>query len=170
MLSVKEMTRQECVAVLSACRLGRLACVCDNRPYVVPIHFVLANDHLYSFSMQGKKIDSMRTNPLVCVLVDKFAPRREWRSVIVYGRYEELPDTPQRRDEREHAWSLLQLHANWWEPGGLKPPLQPAASASSHLFYRIRIESLTGRQAIESDVAITSWRPTTWIRGLFVKS
>ena len=163
------MTRQECVAVLSACRLGRLACVSENRPYIVPIHFVFANDYLYSFSTQGQKIDWMRTNPLVCVQVDQFAPCREWRSVLVYGRYEELPDTVHQRDEREHAWSLLKLHANWWEPGGLKP-LLPAASASSQLFYRIRIEGLTGRQAIKSDVPITSWRPTTWIRRLFVKS
>jgi nitroimidazol reductase NimA-like FMN-containing flavoprotein (pyridoxamine 5'-phosphate oxidase superfamily) len=169
-LSLKEMTRQDCAAVLVACRLGRLACVCDNRPYVVPIHFVYASDHLYSFSMHGKKIDWMRMNPAVCILVDQFGPRREWRSVIVDGRYEELPDTPQRGDERAHAWSLLQLHADWWEPGGLKPPLQLVSNSSSHLFYRIRIESLTGRQAIESNVAISSWQPTTWIRGLFEKS
>ena len=49
--------------------------------------------------------------------------------------------------ERDHAWSLLSKHANWWEPGGLKPVA--AAPASSHLFYRIRIVRLTGRQAVE---------------------
>ena len=43
---VQEMTRQECIAVVSAGRLGRLACARDNRPYVVPIYYAFAENHL----------------------------------------------------------------------------------------------------------------------------
>ena len=148
---VKDMTRQECLDVLSASRLGRLACVRDNQPYLVPIYCVFADNNLYSFSMMGQKIEWMRTNPHVCVEIDQFTQTREWRSVVAYGRYEELADSPQWQRERLHAWSLLQTQANWWEPGGLKPDPQPLAAASVHLFYRIRIERLTGRQAIAGD-------------------
>jgi nitroimidazol reductase NimA-like FMN-containing flavoprotein (pyridoxamine 5'-phosphate oxidase superfamily) len=146
---VKEMNRQECLALLSSCRLGRLACSKDSRPYVVPIHFAFADNHLYSFSMPGQKIDWMRSNPNVCIQVDEFTEHREWKSVVVNGVYEELPDRIGSKGEREHAWSLLQTHADWWEPGGLKPIPQPVASAATHLFYRIRIETVTGRRAIE---------------------
>src|SRR4029450_3011752 len=72
-------------------------------------------------------------------------------SVVAYGRYEELADSSQWVRERLHAWSLLQKQANWWEPGGLKPVPQAAAGASQYLFYRIRIEQLTGRQALARD-------------------
>lgn len=146
---VKEMTREECSAVVSASRLARLACASENQPYVVPIHFAFADNHLYSFSMPGKKIDWMRANPKVCIQIDEFVEPREWRSVLVYGLFEELPDRIGWKRERDHAWCLLEKHANWWEPGGLKPMPGPAAGASSHLFYRIRIESMTGRQAVD---------------------
>ena len=122
---VQEMTRQECVAVVSAGRLGRLACARDNRPYIVPIYYAFAENCLYSLSMPGQKVDWMRANPNVCVQVDTFSGHSDWQSVVMYGFFKELPDTPGTQHEREHAWSLLQQHANWWEPGGLKPTSQP---------------------------------------------
>jgi len=148
---LKEMTPAECATVLSAARVGRLACVQENRPYVVPIYFAFADHHLYSFSMEGKKITWMRQNPHVCLQVDSMR-NREWRSVVVYGCYEELADDERWRSERRHAWELLQRQANWWEPGALRPIQQAATAHSGHLFYRIRIESLTGREAVDEDV------------------
>ena len=141
---IKELTREACNAILLESRLGRLACVSDNRPYVVPISFVFADNHIYSFSMIGQKVEWMRKNPQVCLQVDDFQQRREWSSVVVHGAYEELQDRIGSKREREHAWSLLSKHATWWEPGSLKPV--PAAG-TEHVFYRIRIETLTGRRA-----------------------
>lgn len=156
-MKLREMTEHECVAVLSANRLGRLACAKDNRPYVVPFHYAYADDHLYGFSMLGQKIEWMRANPFVCVQVDQFAPQREWRSVVAYGQYEELPDAPQWRSERYKAWSLLQKkQANWWEPGALKPASLPAASPPSYLYFRILIDSLTGRQALHGEIPLSA--------------
>ena len=146
---IRELTPHECRKLLSSSRLGRLACTKDNVPYVVPIHFAFSEMHLYSFSMPGQKIDWMRANPNVCLQVDEFTDGRQWMSVVVNGVFEELPDRVGSKQEREQAWSHLQKHANWWEPGGLKPFSQPLASASSHLFYRIGIGTLTGRQAVD---------------------
>ena len=144
---VKELTEHECTNLLTGAKLGHLACARDNRPYVVPITFAFADNHIYSFSLIGQKIEWMRQNPDVCLQVDDFEESRGWKSVVAYGVFEELPDRIGSKRERDHAWSLLSKHANWWEPGGLKPVT--AAPASSHLFYRIRIERLTGRQAVE---------------------
>jgi nitroimidazol reductase NimA-like FMN-containing flavoprotein (pyridoxamine 5'-phosphate oxidase superfamily) len=147
---VQEMTREECVALVSSGRLGRLACARDNRPYVVPIHYAFADNYLYSFSMPGQKVDWMRTNPSVCVQVDAFSGPQDWRSVVMWGLYEELPESRNSGLDRQHAWFLLQQHANWWEPGGLKPTLQPPTEIPSHLFYRIAVESITGRRTSAS--------------------
>ena len=146
---VREMTSQQSVVLVSTCHVGRLACARENRPYVVPIHYAYAENHLYSFSMPGQKIEWMRTNPNVCVQIDEFTGQRGWQSVVVYGTYEELTDTPRLQVRRDHAWFLLQQHVNWWEPGGLKPTPQPMTDSSPHLFYRIRIESMTGRQGVD---------------------
>ncbi|ASY60150.1 MULTISPECIES: hypothetical protein [Sinorhizobium] len=53
--------------------------------------------------------------------------------------------------ERMHAWSLLEKHVNWWEPGGLKPTPQKMLGASPHLFYCIGIDEMTGRAAAADD-------------------
>jgi nitroimidazol reductase NimA-like FMN-containing flavoprotein (pyridoxamine 5'-phosphate oxidase superfamily) len=146
---VKEMTRQECTALLSSSRMGRLACAKDDQPYIVPINFAFADSHIYSFSLIGQKVEWMRQNPHVCLHVDKFGEGREWRSVVVYGVFEELPDRVGWKSQRDHAWSVLSKHASWWEPGGLKPVSAQTGSPISHLFYRITIDRITGRQAID---------------------
>lgn len=141
---INEMDRAACMALLENVRTGRLACAREGQPYVVPITFTVHDDYLYSFSLLGRKVDWMRENAQVCVQADEFGKRRQWRSVVVYGLYEELPDRIGWKVQRERAWSLLSQHANWWEPGGLKPS---GDAPQEHLFYRIRIEEITGRQA-----------------------
>ncbi len=141
---IEELDRSQCKAVLSTVRFGHLGCCSNGQPYVLPIQFVAEGAYLYSFALTGQKIEWMRANPLVCVQVDEFGQNREWRSVIVNGRYEELPDRIGWKTERERAWSLLSQTANWWEPGGIKPVDQ---GTTPHLFYRIIIDEMTGRQA-----------------------
>jgi nitroimidazol reductase NimA-like FMN-containing flavoprotein (pyridoxamine 5'-phosphate oxidase superfamily) len=144
------MTAQENAAFVASGRLARLASARDGQPYVVPIHYALADRYLYSFSMPGQKVDWMRSNPKVCVQIDDLSSARNWKSVVIYGLFEELADRIGTKVERDRAWSLLEKHANWWEPGALKPMMPPIASASNHLFYRIRIETMSGRQAIDN--------------------
>jgi nitroimidazol reductase NimA-like FMN-containing flavoprotein (pyridoxamine 5'-phosphate oxidase superfamily) len=150
-MMVKEMTRSECIGLISASRLGRLACSKNDRPYIIPIYYALDGNCLYSFTMPGQKVDWMRENPHVCVEVDEFQGGSGWRSVVIYGKYQEFPDTDQWHHQRLHAWSILERHIDWWEPGALKPTPQPIASASPHLFYGIDIVEVTGRVAVSGD-------------------
>jgi len=141
---VTEMDLPECMALVQASRLGRLACALDGQPYVVPFNYAADGRDLYSFSLTGKKVEWMRQNPKVCVQIDHLAGR-EWRSVVIYGRFEELPDEPGWKAQREHAWSLLSREVEWWAPGAFKPAGQGPAP---HLFYRIVTGEVTGRRAL----------------------
>lgn len=145
-MNVLEMIRAECIDLLSAERLGRLGCCKDDQPYVLPITFALDGNYLYSYSLTGQKIEWMRANPAVCVLVDRLTAHDNWQSVVVFGRFEELPDQIGSKHIRERAWSLLSRDANWWEPGAVRPATR---APTPHLFYRIMIESLTGRRAVQ---------------------
>ncbi len=147
---IRSLGTLECTKVLTANRLGRLACTQEGRPYVVPIHFAYGDNHLYAFSMPGKKIEWMRANPLVSVLIEERGQGREWKSVIVDGRYEELPDRVGHKVQRDHAWVLLSKHSDWWEPGALKPVRPPVADHSDHVFFRILVDELSGREAKET--------------------
>jgi nitroimidazol reductase NimA-like FMN-containing flavoprotein (pyridoxamine 5'-phosphate oxidase superfamily) len=130
---------------------------------------------LYGFTTRGQKVEWMRANPRVCVEVDDVVAHDTWTSVIAFGDFEELPDSsgPVRRSllaanvlqygryesdlapapesGRMHAYQLIQTQAEWWEPGctaftarnhsGPREPFVP-------VYYRIRVEEVTGRRAI----------------------
>ncbi len=148
-MRIRSLSTLECTNVLNANRLGCLGCAKDGHPYVVPFYFAHHDNHLYAFSMAGKKIDWMRENSLVSVQVDERGAGREWESVIVDGRYEELPDRIGYKVERDRAWSVLSKHVDWWEPGALKPVTPPISDRSPHVFFRISVEELSGRRAKE---------------------
>ncbi len=148
-MRIRTLSTLECTKLLSSSRLGRLGCAKDGYPYVVPFYFAYADTHLYAFSMVGRKIEWMRANPQISVLVEEHGQGREWRSVIVDGRYEELPDRIGHKRERDHAWSLLSRHVDWWEPGALKTVTPPLSDHSDHVFFRIWVEQLSGREAKE---------------------
>jgi uncharacterized protein len=144
---IQDLTRQESLELLARTRLGRLACTQGAQPYVVPVHFAYDDYALYGFATVGQKIEWMRANPLVCVEVDEVVGQQQWVSVIVFGRYEELPDTPEWQGTRGLAHQLLQKTAMWWEPAyaesipdGTPRPLVP-------VFYRIHIVRITGHRA-----------------------
>lgn len=144
---VRTLSTLECTKLLTENRLARLACTNEGQPYVVPIYYAYADNHLYGFSMPGKKVAWMRSNPLVSALIDARGEPREWQSVVVDGRYEELPDQIGHKLERDRAWTLLSKHVNWWEPGALKPAAAQTAGDTKHIFFRILIDQISGRAA-----------------------
>ena len=121
----------------------------DGMPYMVPISFVYDDGHIYSFSLVGHKVLAMRGHPQVCLEVDEIHSPSNWWSVLASGLYEELSETGHWRNERDHAWSLLQkARPNWWDPGSKKPPLGGSKpDVYPHLFFRIKVEQITGRRA-----------------------
>lgn len=66
-----------------------------------------------------------------------------WTSVIVLGRYEELPDEPARLA----AYEVLQKRAMWWEPGYVATGHCDVPHSLTPIFYRIHIQRMTGRRA-----------------------
>ncbi len=144
---IQELTRQACLDFLSRTHLGRLACAQGNQPYVVPFYFAHHNNYLYSFSTVGQKIEWMRANPLVCVEADEAISPHHWVSVIVFGEYEELRDTPEWHSAREFAHQLLAQYALWWEPGYARTTLHGAERPLVPVFYRISIVQITGHRA-----------------------
>jgi nitroimidazol reductase NimA-like FMN-containing flavoprotein (pyridoxamine 5'-phosphate oxidase superfamily) len=145
---IRELTRQTSVNLLKRKHLGRLACARANQPYVVPIFFAYHVNGLYCASTIGQKTEWMRENPLVAVEVDEIDSAQQWESVIVSGRYEEIADIPGMRNMRQLAWSLLQKgNALWWEPAYVETILAGAERPIAPLYFRIRIERITGHRA-----------------------
>jgi uncharacterized protein len=146
-MHIREMTDTDCRQVLHHATIGRLACARDNQPYVVPINFVFDREHVYAFTMLGQKVEWMRTNPRVCLEVDERTAHDQWQSVVIFGRYEELPDLPEYEGARVKALELLQRHAMWWEPASVGVAHRDKPHSDTPIFYRIKIDRMTGHRA-----------------------
>ncbi len=141
------MSRSECVELLGRVSLGRLGCALDNQPHVVPVRFSYAEDSVYMFSTVGKKIMWLRENPKACVQVDEIGNGSNWSSVIVTGKYTELPED-EHAGERERALEALEQYSDWW-----RIPLAERRETVSDLavepvFFRIDVESISGVRAL----------------------
>ena len=148
-MTLRNMTHAECLEMLEDAHYGHLACCHEGQPYLVPIYFAFYARVAYSFSMPGRKVEWMRRNPNVCLQVEEWPSKGSWKSVVLNGRFQELPDDEAWHEERLHAWSLLEKHLNWWEIGSLRPNEAPPASVPAHLFYGIYLNDVSGRIATQ---------------------
>jgi len=144
---VRELSKQECHELLARLGYGRLACVRENQPYIVPIYFAYEGDCLYGFATMGKKIEWMRANPRVCVEADEVRSHNEWSSVIIQGRYQEYPDTPEHAKLRQRAQSALEKRTLWWQTGFAAAQTRTQFDRDIPVFYCVHIEEISGHCA-----------------------
>ena len=89
----------------------------------------------------------LRKNPNICFEVDMMTDMRNWQSVIVYGKFEEL-----KNKEAEKARDILfgrvfslmtssTIHAYGNEVNGKVDD----STRIKHVMYRIKIKKVTGR-------------------------
>ena len=144
---IHEMTNDECRSALQKATIGRLGCALNDQPYVVPINFAFDGHYIYGFTTLGQKVEWMRANPSVCFELDETISHNQWMSIIVFGRYEELPDAPGYQRGRSQAHSALQKRAMWWEPAFISQDHRDQQHSLTPIFYRIHIQKMTGHRA-----------------------
>lgn len=100
---VGTLSAHEIDDVLHLRQVARLACCLNNRPYIVPINYAFNGYCIYARTHAGMKLDIMRKNPSVCIEVEEIETPTNWRTVVAWGRFEEVTDIP----EREKALTML---------------------------------------------------------------
>lgn len=84
------LNKQEINEVIKDNLVGHLGCHADGKTYVVPVSYAYDGKYLYARSFEGMKLDMMRKNPQVCFQIDKMENMADWKSVIIWGTFEEL--------------------------------------------------------------------------------
>lgn len=132
------LNEDQATKILAEKRVGRLGCVVDGGPYVVPINYYYEDGCIYSHSLPGTKISALRTNRRGCLQVDEISSDLNWRSVLAYGSFEELVAAP------EKAAVLNRLLSDC-------PRLTPVESAIAEdglsqqvIAYRLRVDRISG--------------------------
>lgn len=93
-----KLKEEEIENLLSAQYIGRLACYANEMSYIVPINYVYKNNTIYAHSAPGQKIEMMKINPQVCFEVDQIRDTFNWKSVICWGKFEEIVEDQERQN------------------------------------------------------------------------
>ena len=145
---IESMTREASIDLLKRAHVARLGYIHEGQPYIVPMLFAFDVDYLYGISTEGQKIAWMRANPRVCVEVDDLVTRQQWETVLLHGRYEDLPPTEEHEASIARAHALLQRRPAWWEPAYVKAIVDGKERPLEPLYFRIRIDQVTGRRGL----------------------
>ena len=128
--------------------VARVGCHADGRTYVVPVTYAYDGESVLIQSADGLKLRMMRKNPWVSVEVDHIDNLANWRSVIAWGRFEELFD-----EEAATAFARLRARLEPLMVSETTPHAEtlaagekPVRSGNGHSsIYRIRLLEKTGR-------------------------
>jgi hypothetical protein len=132
--------------------VGRLAFANADEPYIVALNFgILATAPLtlvFHCATAGRKLDMMSRNPRVCFqadlpgeLSDAGVTACRWgmafRSVIAWGRLEEIEDEGEKKAALEALMNKYSSNRDWvFEPDALK----------SVLVLKLTIDEITAKQ------------------------
>jgi hypothetical protein len=97
------LNEQQIETLLQQEVVGRIACHDNDFIYLVPISYAYDGKYIYAHSLEGTKLDIMRKNSNVCFEVDNVSDMSNWKSVIAWGKFEELKD----KKERDNALKVL---------------------------------------------------------------
>lgn len=142
------LTEEEIMNVLTSNILGRIGCTDGKIVYVVPITYYFNGKDIILHSKVGKKIDMMRSNPNVCFEVDELHSYNNWKSVIAWGKYEEILD-PVEKDSFMKSFVQRMLYMKMsvtaLPPEQFPMRIHPRDEPVSFVVYKINIDKMTGR-------------------------
>ena len=137
-----DLSAAEIEQLLRSGFLARLGCCESTRPYVVPVCYAYDGAFIYGFSGDGEKLEALRSSRQVCVQVDRIADPANWRSVLVWGTFEELRGT-------EALDALQQLSRHLVAAAGPEHAFDPRTFVTRNrgfgVAYRIRVYERSGR-------------------------
>jgi nitroimidazol reductase NimA-like FMN-containing flavoprotein (pyridoxamine 5'-phosphate oxidase superfamily) len=144
-----QLDKKEIEKVLNENVLGRIGCHDQDRTYVVPVTYVYDGSSILAHSVEGLKIRMMRANPKVCFEVDDVKDFTNWKSVILWGEYEEITDADEKNDVMQQFVDRvmrLKISETALPPETTETRLHPRSpGVIKPVIYKIKIKEMTGR-------------------------
>jgi nitroimidazol reductase NimA-like FMN-containing flavoprotein (pyridoxamine 5'-phosphate oxidase superfamily) len=144
-----QLDKKEIEKVLNENVLGRIGCHDQDRTYVVPVTYVYDGTSILAHSVEGLKIRMMRANPQVCFEVDDVKDFTNWKSVILWGEYEEITDADEKNEVMQQFVDRvmrLKISETALPPETTETRLHPRSpGVIKPVIYKIKIKEMTGR-------------------------
>ena len=132
------LSEAEAQGLIAGGKIGRLGCIDNGEPYVVPVNYLFEDGSIYSHSLPGRKIDAMRKHSRVCLQVDQIENDLKWSSVIAFGNFEEIRVPSDRRS----VLNKLLVRFPLLTP--VESVMARDASAPDTIVFRIIVDRITG--------------------------
>lgn len=133
---IETLGKEDARTLLHRNHFGRLGCVVNGVPYVVPINYLYNGEDVYMHSLPGLKIRAMQTTPEICLQVDEVKDDYNWRSMIAFGEYEEITEAVEREQLLSAMFQKLP-HLTPVESQTTKGPVEV-------IVFCLRIKQITG--------------------------
>ena len=130
-------------ALLARNHVGRIAYSLHDRVDIEPISYALDDNWIVLRTSGGHKAEILRHHPWVAFQVDEIHSRFEWKSVVVHGRVQHLPDDRSAAERSARERALSAIHS-----------IDPDAGSQTDAFphrdqiLRLHIDEITGRQCV----------------------
>lgn len=135
---ITALSDEQARELLRSARVGRLGCIVNGEPYIVPINFTFEENSVYSHSLPGTKITALKDNPRACIQVDEIKSDLSWSSVLAFGNFKEIVKPAERK---EILTKLLKRFA-------LMTPVESAIALDGNplevIIFSIKIDRITG--------------------------
>lgn len=149
-MTMQAMTTNESIKLLSENYIGRLGYLSKARPEIIPITYYFDPEHkaILTYSGPGNKIDAMRKNPLVSFQVDEITDLEKWKSVLLFGSFEELEGIDAKYTLHQFSEGVKKLLENKEKttPDFIREFSSKINSPDTPIIYRINIDEIIGRQ------------------------
>ena len=143
-----QLTKDQIEHVLRTQMAGRIGCYAENEIYVVPVTYVYDKGYIYAHSKEGRKVQMMRKNPNVCIQIDAMENMTNWRSVIIWGQYEELAS---EKEQKAGMKIMIDRLIPFLTSETVRPSNRPShppqfvEKGLKAVVYRIKVTKATGR-------------------------
>lgn len=138
----RELSHDECEALLAVNHVGRLAFSFKDRTDIEPIHYVFENGWIFGRTAEGSKLTTIGHHPYVAFEVDEVRGIFDWRSVVAHGTVYvlEANGSPVHAAEYERALEVLRRFL----PTTLKAE-DPVPFRT--VMFGVHVDELQGREA-----------------------
>jgi nitroimidazol reductase NimA-like FMN-containing flavoprotein (pyridoxamine 5'-phosphate oxidase superfamily) len=141
-----QLTSDQCIHVIRSKVLGRIGCYGRKKVYITPTSFVYDNGFIYAHAKEGAKISAMRKNPNVCFQVDDIDNLSNWRSIVLWGKFEEVTD-------HRKQLAAIKILEDRLMPLTISEAVRPIQIPDAKIverelkavIYRISVDEITGR-------------------------
>jgi len=138
----RELSPEECEALLAVNHVGRLAFSFKDRTDIEPIHYVFENGWIFGRTVEGSKLTTIGHHPYVAFEVDEVRAMFDWRSVVAHGTVYLLEADSGTAHAAEYARAVEVLRR--FLPSTLTPD-DPVPFRT--VIFGIHVDELQGREA-----------------------